>query len=189
MNTDMEQQLVQLTEHSQSHFYGKYRGIVRDIDDDDGLGRIKAEVPAVFEDRLSPWALPAFPFAGEDHGFVLMPEVGDGVWIEFEAGDLNRPIWSGCWFASDERPDPKGNTARVLVTSAGHKIVVDEDEDEIQIQHPGGAEFTMSSDEIVLKLGLCELKITQSEINLNNGMVKVTAAGASLVNDALKIGA
>ena len=47
----------------------------------------------------------------------------------------------------------------------------------------------MSANEIVLKLGACELKITQSEINLNNGMVKVTAAGASLVNDALKVGA
>ena len=42
---------------------------------------------------------------------------------------------------------------------------------------------------ISLKLGACELKITASEINLNNGMVKVTAAGASLVNDAFKIGA
>ena len=47
----------------------------------------------------------------------------------------------------------------------------------------------MSASEIALKLGLCELKITQSEISLNNGMVKVTAAGASLVNDAFKVGA
>jgi hypothetical protein len=189
MNTEMEQLLVQMAEHDQSHFYGKYRGIVRDIGDDDGLGRIKAEVPAVFEDQLSPWALPAFPFAGKGHGLVLLPEVGDGVWIEFEAGDLNRPIWTGCWFASGERPDPTTSKARVLVTSAGHKIVLDEDQDQIQIQHPGGAEFTMSSSEIVLKIGTCELKITQSEINLNNGMVKVTSAGASLVNDAFKVGA
>jgi len=186
MNTEMEQLLVQLAEHDQSHFYGKYRGIVREIDD--SLCRIKAEVPAIYEDQQSPWALPALPFAGKRHGLVLLPEVGDGVWIEFEAGDLNRPIWTGCWFASDERPDPKTSKARVLVTTAGHKILLDEDQDQIQIQHPGGAEFTMSSSEIVLKLGLCKLKITQSEINLNDGMVKVTAAGASLVNGAFKVG-
>jgi phage baseplate assembly protein gpV len=189
MSSEMEELLVQMREREQSLFYGKYRGLVRDIDDADGLCRIKAEVPAIYEDSLSPWALPSFPFAGKDHGLVLLPEVGDGVWIEFEAGDISRPIWTGCWFGDGEQPDPKTSKARVLITTAGHKIVLDEDEDEIQIKHPGGAEFTMSADEIVLKLGSCELKITQDEINLNNGMVKVTTAGASLVNDALKVGA
>lgn len=188
MNLELEEMVVQLAERAHSRFYGKYRGIVRDINDPDGLCRIKAEVPAVYEDQQSPWALPALPFAGQSHGLVLLPEPGDGVWIEFEAGDIQRPIWTGCWFALNERPDPKGNKARVLATSAGHKIVLDEDGDQIQIQHPGGAEITVSSSEIVLKLGLCELKITESEINLNNGMVKVTPAGASLVNDAFKVG-
>jgi hypothetical protein len=188
MSMEIEELLVRTTERVESLFYGKYRGIVRDIDDPENLCRIKAEVPAVFEDQQSPWALPAFPFAGQSHGLVLLPEVGDGVWIEFEAGDIERPIWTGCWFASGERPDPQGSKARLLATTAGHKIVLDEDQDQIQVQHPGGAEFTMSASEIVLKLGLCELKITRSEINLNNGMVKVTVAGASLVNDALKVG-
>jgi hypothetical protein len=188
MNTEMEQLVVQMAERDQSRFHGKYRGIVRDIEDPENLGRIKAEVPAIYEDQQSPWALPAFPFAGQGHGLVLLPEVGDGVWIEFEAGDINRPIWTGCWFASGERPDPAGAKSRLLATSAGHQIVLDEDRDQIQLKHPGGAEITMSASEIVLKLGLCELKITSSEINLNNGMVKVTAAGASLVNDAFKVG-
>jgi Type VI secretion system/phage-baseplate injector OB domain len=188
MNGEMEQLLVRLAEREQSRFYGKYRGIVRDIDDPDNLCRIKAEVPAVYEDQQSPWAVPALPFAGDSHGLVLLPEVGDGVWIEFEAGDLDRPIWSGCWFASGERPNPADTRKRVLATTAGHKIVLDEDGNEVQIQHPGGAEFTMSDTEIILRLGLCELKITSSEINLNHGMVKVTVAGASLVNDAFKVG-
>lgn len=188
MSVELEEMVVQLAERAQSRFYGKYRGIVRDIDDPENLCRIKAEVPAVYEDHQSPWALPAFPFAGQRHGLVLMPEVGDGVWIEFEAGDIERPIWTGCWFASGERPNPQGNKARLLATSAGHKIVLDEDQNQIQIQHPGGAEINVGASEIVLKLGLCELKMTQSEINLNHGMVKVTAAGASLVNDAFKVG-
>lgn len=188
MSEETEELLVGMSEREQSRFYGKYRGLVRDIDDPESLCRITAEVPAVYEEKESPWCLPCFPFAGKKHGLVLLPEVGDGVWIEFEAGDIDRPIWSGFWFASNEQPEPKTSKARVLVTTAGHKLVLDEDEDKIQILHPGGPEFTMSADEIVLKLGSCELKITQDEINLNSGMVKVTTAGASLVNDALKVG-
>jgi hypothetical protein len=46
----------------------------------------------------------------------------------------------------------------------------------------------LSSDAIVLSLGACEIKITTTEIDLNHGMVKVTTAGASLVNDAFKVG-
>jgi hypothetical protein len=187
-NSDVEALTVRLAELERSRHYGKYRGLVRDVSDPDKLCRIKAEVPAVYGEQQSPWAMPALPFAGPSHGLVLLPEVGDGVWIEFEGGDIARPIWSGMWFASGQRPSPDGEKARLLATSAGHQVLVDEDGDEIKLVHPGGAEVTLGSSEITLKLGVCELKITATEINLNNGMVKVTAAGASLVNDALKIG-
>ena len=121
------------TERVRTRFYGKYRGIVRDIDDPESLCRIKAEVPAIYDDQASPWAMPALPFAGPSHGLVLLPEVGDGVWIEFEAGDISRPIWTGCWLAAGERPGAAGRPRRALLaTSAGHKIVLDEDADEIQ---------------------------------------------------------
>ncbi|HEY8610111.1 MAG TPA: phage baseplate assembly protein V, partial [Roseomonas sp.] len=119
---------------------------------------------------------------------VLLPEVGDGVWIEFEGGDLARPIWAGCWFASGQRPSPDGDTARLLATRAGHQVLVDEEADEMTLLHPGGAKVTLGSDAITLSLGSCTLEISTTEINLNNGMVKVTTAGASLVNDAFKVG-
>lgn len=187
-DAEYEALLVRLAELERSRHYGKYRGLVRDVSDPENLGRIKAEVPAVYGEQMSPWAMPAVPFAGPNHGLVLLPEVGDGVWIEFEAGDIARPIWSGLWWANDQRPSPGGEKARLLATSAGHQILLDEDGDEIKLVHPGGAEVTLGASDITLKLGACELKITATEINLNNGMVKVTTAGASLVNDALKIG-
>ena len=118
-----------------------------------------------------------------------MPEVGDGVWIEFEGGDLGRPIWSGCWWADDQRPEPSSNLARLLATSPGHQILLDEEGDEIKIVHPGGAEIVIASDEIRISIGQSTLKLTSSEINLNDGMAKITTAGASLVNDAFKWGA
>ena len=188
MGPDFENLLVRLAEFQRTRHFGKYRGLVRDIADDQGLGRIKAEVPAVYGDQVSPWALPALPFAGPQHGLVLLPEENDGVWIEFEGGDINRPIWSGCWWAKDQRPEPQGEKIRLLATKAGHQLVLDEDADEIKLVHPGGATITLSASEIVLALGQCEIKMSESEINLNNGMVKVTTSGASLVNDAFKVG-
>ena len=189
MSIEFEELVVRVAELQRSRHFGKYRGIVRDVSDPDGLGRIRASVPAVYDEEDSPWALPAVPFAGPQHGLVLLPEVGDGVWIEFEGGDVSRPIWSGFWWASGERPSPQGEKVRLLATRGGHQVVIDEDADEIRLVHPGGAEVVLSSSEISLKLGSCELRITSSEINLNNGMVKVTTAGASLVNDAFKVGA
>lgn len=188
MTLEIEDLLTSVAEFQRSHHFGKYRATVRDIDDPDHRCRIKAVVPAVYGTQVSPWAMPSFPFAGPKHGLVLLPEVGDGVWIEFEGGDISRPIWSGCWWANDQRPEPQGAKVRLLATSAGHQVVIDEDADEMKLVHPGGAEVTLGASEIVFTLGSCELKITTSEINLNNGMVKVTTAGASLVNDTFKVG-
>ncbi|MGD9614575.1 MAG: phage baseplate assembly protein V [Alphaproteobacteria bacterium] len=189
MEGDFEAILERVSEFQRTRHFGKYRGLVSDIDDPEGLGRIKAEVPAIYGDQVSPWAMPCLPFAGPDHGLALIPEIGDGVWIEFEGGDLSRPIWSGCWWADGQRPDPASNLARLLSTGAGHQIVIDEDGDTIRLVHPGGAEIVIGQSEITISIGQCKIRLTASEINLNNGMVKVTTAGASLVNDALKVGA
>ena len=78
---------------------------------------------------------------------------------------------------------------RVLATSGGHQILIDEQADEIKLVHPGGAEVSLGASEISLKIGSCEILISDTEVNINNGMVKVTTAGASLVNDAFKVGA
>jgi hypothetical protein len=184
----VEDILERVTEFQRTRHFGKYRGVVQNIDDPQAMGRVQATVPAVYGEVPSPWAMPCVPFAGDAHGLALIPEVGDGVWIEFEGGDISRPIWSGCWWADGQRPDPADNTARLLATSAGHKVLIDEAADEIRIVHPGGAEIVIASGEIRLSLGPSSLKITSSEINLNNGMAKITTAGASLVNDAFKVG-
>ena len=81
-------------------FYGKYRGVVTDVKDPLMLGRIKANVPDVMGDQESGWAMPCMPFGGSSMGFYALPGVGAGVWIEFEQGDPDYPIWSGCWWGA-----------------------------------------------------------------------------------------
>lgn len=84
-------------------FYGKYRGKVVNNVDPLMLGRIVALVPAVSELPLG-WALPNAPFAGSGVGFFALPPIGANVWIEFEGGDPDYPIWTGCFWGEGESP-------------------------------------------------------------------------------------
>jgi uncharacterized protein involved in type VI secretion and phage assembly len=79
-------------------FYGKYRGTVINNVDPMQMGRIQAMVPDVSNVIPSSWAMPCFPVTGKQMGAWMIPQVGTGVWIEFEQGDSDYPIWSGCWF-------------------------------------------------------------------------------------------
>src|SRR5438034_7211596 len=78
--------------------YGKYRGAVTDNQDPRKQGRIRAKVPEILGDTDTGWAMPCAPYAGEETGSYTVPPVGAGVWVEFEAGDVSRPIWVGCWW-------------------------------------------------------------------------------------------
>ena len=180
MDTHHEEMLVDIAETMRSRFYGKYRGIVVDVDDPDRLGRITAQVPEILHEETSPWALPASPFAGPSHGFVMIPEKGDGVWIEFEAGDPSRPIWSGGWWAKDELPSPADTKVRALVTSAGHQVVLDDDKKEIHVVHSNGAELAMTDDDVTLTIGQAELKMTDSDISLKVGGTEITLTQTDL---------
>ena len=88
-------------------FYGKYRGIVTDNKDPLFTGRIRATVPDVLGSDESGWATACTPFAGSGAGFFALPDVGVGVWIEFEHGDPDYPIWTGCWWGSPADPPPE----------------------------------------------------------------------------------
>jgi hypothetical protein len=79
-------------------FYGKYRGVVVNNTDPLQIGRIQAIVPDVGSLTPGTWALPCVPIAGPNMGFFSVPIVGSGVWIEFERGDPDYPVWVGCYW-------------------------------------------------------------------------------------------
>jgi hypothetical protein len=169
----LERIAVDMAEYMRDRFFGKYRGTVRDVDDPEKMGRIKASVPAVYGENDSPWALPCVPFAGPSHGLVLLPEIDDGVWIEFEGGDPSHPIWSGCYWARDELPDPGGDQVRALITPSGHQVVLDDDGGTLQLVHSGGAELTMTDSDITLKIGSTKVELSSSGVSINDGAFEV----------------
>src|SRR5690242_21949936 len=91
--------------------YGKYRGHVTDNNDPEGLGRVKASVTDVLHDVDTGWALPCAPYSGSKSGAFTVPAVGAGVWIEFEAGMVSCPIWSGCWWTRNKTPTDEAGVA------------------------------------------------------------------------------
>src|SRR5262249_4615619 len=76
-------------------FYGKYRGLVIANIDPEHIGRVIVQVPAVLGAIPSSWAMPCVPAAGIQAGCFIVPPIGSQVWVEFEQGDPDYPIWTG----------------------------------------------------------------------------------------------
>jgi uncharacterized protein involved in type VI secretion and phage assembly len=79
-------------------FFGKYRGMVLNNIDPLQTGRLLVQVPDVTNILPSSWAMPCLPFAGIQSGFFVLPAMGSTVWVEFEHGDPDHPIWVGCFW-------------------------------------------------------------------------------------------
>lgn len=76
-------------------YYGKYRGLVIENIDPEQIGRVLVQVPDVLGELPSSWAMPCVPAAGIQSGCFIVPPIGSQVWVEFEQGDSNYPIWTG----------------------------------------------------------------------------------------------
>ena len=161
-------------------FFGKYRGKVTGTKDQLNLGRIQVTVPAVFGEGKASWAMPCVPYAGKDIGFFTVPPKDSNVWVEFEGGDTNYPIWSGCFWGDGELPKALQNL---------------EKEDEIQVFRTHGITLTLSN--ITDKKGVTlevesptvrrtlKMIFNADGIELNNKdetIVKITADTIEIIN-------
>jgi uncharacterized protein involved in type VI secretion and phage assembly len=196
--------LVQKVEH---HYYGKYRGIVVDNADPEQLGRLKVKVPSVLgNDIVTGWATPCVPYGGEmNQGMLFIPEVDAGVWIEFEEGDLEFPIWVGTYWSKpggeSELPkpnDPDGAeqgsvqdppTRKIIKTLKGHTIQFeDNDGEEMVIIFEATNEnvITMDQNGIVIHEGQNshEVKMDGEGVTITDGMnsheVKMDGNGVTI---------
>ena len=156
-------------------FYGKYRGVVTDVNDPLMTGRIRARVPDVLGDQQSGWALPCAPFGGSGVGFFALPTVDAGVWIEFEHGDPDYPIWAGCWWGSAAEVPPlllaPPYKKLMIVTEGSQTILLDDT--------PGVGGITLETS------GGQKIALTPTGIEIDNGLgAKITLAGPQVsIND------
>jgi uncharacterized protein involved in type VI secretion and phage assembly len=158
-------------------FYGKYRGIVTNIEDEKKLGRIRAKVPAVFGDKETGWALPSVPYAGKGVGFYFIPPIHACVWIEFEDGMTDRPIYSGCFWDEKEVPAPANPAVKMIKTNFA-TITLDDKKNEIVIQTNSSTTTTkivMHDGEIELITGQSHVKMTadDSTVSVDDGALTI----------------
>lgn len=85
-------------------YWGKYRGRVTNNLDPLQLGRLQVSCPSVLGDGTLSWAMPSVPYAGAGVGFFMLPPRQANVWVEFEGGDPDYPIWTGCFWGLGEIP-------------------------------------------------------------------------------------
>jgi uncharacterized protein involved in type VI secretion and phage assembly len=166
-----EQAIMELIERVRSRFYGKYRGTVTEVDED--TKRIKAKVPAVLGDQASGWCRLCVPYAGPGVGILFLPEVGSGVWIEFEGGDVSYPIWTGCYWRDDEMPSDAAPKVKTIVTKAGHKILLDDDAGSITITDANNNKVTLDSSGITIERGVNKVAVSDAEVSVNDGALEV----------------
>jgi len=144
----MLEELERLTEMVGSRYFGKYRGIVTNNEDAQKRGRIEVKVPAIFTDQ-SVWAMPCAPVANPDgSGFFAIPDLEANVWVEFEAGNLDFPIWSGCFWPEDAIDAADAVPAVKFWKTKSFIIRVDDDAGELTIEKTSGGKLTVSATEV-----------------------------------------
>lgn len=144
----MEDTIVELFNSVAEKRYGKFRGFVTDNQDPEKRARVRLSIPSVLNEQESDWALPCMPFGGGSaYGFFAVPEVGAQLWVEFEEGDIDRPIWTGSfWQQSSDVPEDASidePTTRLLQTPSGHIFQFDDvqGEEQFRLYHPADAEI------------------------------------------------
>lgn len=143
-------------------FYGKYRGTVINNIDPMMMGRIMAIVPDVSNIVPTSWAMPCVPMAGINTGTFMVPPIGAGVWMEFEQGNPDHPIWvGGYWGSAAEVPVlshlvPPGLSGITLQTTLKNGIVISDTPGPtggILIQTTTGAMISVSDIGIIISNG------------------------------------
>jgi uncharacterized protein involved in type VI secretion and phage assembly len=159
-----------------SQYYGKYRGKVENNVDPMMLGRIQVSCPAVLGDGTPNWAMPCAPYAGSGVGLFAIPPVGANVWVEFEAGELDHPIWSGCFWGKGEVPtSPPLAQVKILKTDAA-TITLDDQPGigGITLALKSGQKIVMNARGIEIDNGMgAVIKMAGPQVTVNNGALDV----------------
>jgi hypothetical protein len=199
VNFDREDQITPVKK-----FYGKYPGWVVDNkppEDGPHRGELLVKVPGILEETadgednkpIEVMATPCFP-----PGFFFIPRVDDKVWVEFAAGDINQPIWTGVWYPSEATPQTVNEKQptedqKIIRTASGHVVQLDDTagEEKIVITHKGGATIQIDKDGSVMMMNqensLLYMNAPDGQVMLLEGQhghtVSLSEEGITIINE------
>ncbi|MEO1221271.1 MAG: phage baseplate assembly protein V [Pseudomonadota bacterium] len=178
-----------LSRHA-NKFYGKYPGLVSEAPEPDVHGSILVKIPSIFGETAEVRARPCLPYG---HFFIPPPEAR--IWVEFEAGNLDYPLWVGVWYPDGSAPEEvqeEPQTHRVIQTPKGHTIELSDEDDaeKIVVRHKDNSFIALQPDGSVLVSNangayvFLNAENGQSTMSSEQGhMVSMSDAGAMIVND------
>lgn len=161
-------------------FYGKYRGKVENNLDPLQLGRLQVSCAAVFGEGSLSWAMPCAPFAGPQAGFFALPPVGANVWVEFEGGDPDYPIWSGCFWGVGEVPAVPAIEQMKVFKTDGITLTFS------SLPGAGGVTLEVSPPVVPMPMKLV-FGPTGIELSQTPWGIKITPSGVSINDGALEV--
>jgi uncharacterized protein involved in type VI secretion and phage assembly len=179
---------------TKKRFFGKYRGLVIDNLDPLQIGRIQAQVPDVLGEAPSSWALPCIPAAGSQAGCFIVPPIGSQVWIEFEQGDPDFPIWTGGFWrlaadvpvaALTPAPIPPGQNI-VLQTTGQNALVLSDAPPSpagggVVLSAVGGAMIVINDMGVTISNGKgATITLVGPTLSINSGAVTVTGTSVTI---------
>jgi hypothetical protein len=175
----LDDMIERVVDQLQQQYFGKYRGKVVDNNDPLKRGGVRVRVPSVLGE-IDVWALPCVPYAGPKVGFHAIPPVDAGVWVEFEGGDVNFPIWVGCFWAEGEIDSADADPGVFFFRTPAGFIRMKKDDGTIEIETDGGTSIVLSATEI---------KVDGKTIKHTAGgsATELGAAGFDAMNGALKV--
>lgn len=166
-----------------TRYYGKFRGTVINNVDPSRIGCIQVSVPDLGI-KTSSWALPCLPTTGNGCGLFTVPTVGSAVWVEFEHGDPDHPIWvGGFWGSSSEIPSTASSAAPgvnvlVIQTQLGATFSISDAPGPaggISIKTAAGASISVNDVGITITNGKgAEVALKGPSVDVNQGALKVT---------------
>ena len=164
---------------SQDRFYGKYRGAVVGNVDPEGRGRLQVEVPEVRGPGVIDWALPAAPYAGDGVGFFALPPVDASIWVEYEGGNLQVPIWTGCFWQRGQIAAADAIPEVTFLKTQQASLRIDNATGEIRIEIQG-ASITLTASEV-------KIEAPQITNTASGATTQLTPAGFDALQGALKV--
>ena len=193
-------------------YFGKYRGKVENNIDPLQLGRIQVSAPAVLGSGTLSWAMPCTPYAGNGVGLFLIPPTGANVWVEFEGGDPDYPIWAGCFWGTGEVPAAPavaemtvhktdsiklvlsdlagggGVTLEVASPAVGMPSKVVIDSNGITVEHsPGSIKMTQNNIEIKHTTPTLVIQPASVEVTNSPSTLKITTSELEAANGSSKV--
>lgn len=160
-----------------TQYFGKYRGKVEKNIDPQQQGRIMVSVAAVTGSGTLNWAMPSLPFAGRGVGFWAIPPVGANVWVEYEGGDPDHPIWSGCFWDIGEAPATPAVAQLVVLKTQTCTLTLSDLPvvGGVTIETKAGLKITLSATGLEITDGQgATIQMQGPRVTVNNGALEVT---------------